>query len=236
MRCRPAAAYPRPSKSRHSQQPLAEIVPDTRNASEPPTVRVEEVQADGVGSDVHVVARAEPELGTGDGSYAAAIGPDVHDLRGAEELYELHPSPEQRGLRHQPHVVRSIPRTAAPAGKSTPLFAVRQSGSIRFIGGEPMNRATNVLRLAVDAERDVHLFDVLVQHGDALTERHRLLLIVRHVDHGGAEAAGAAARARRAFSRAARIEVRERLVEEECLGSRTMARPNATRCRWPPDS
>ncbi len=32
------------------------------------------------------------------------------------------------------------------------------------------------------------------------------------------------------------IEVRERLVEQEDPGSRTMARPMATRWRWPPES
>ena len=78
-------------------------------ASEPPTVRVEEVQAGRVRSYVHFVAGAEPTLGTGDGSDAAAIGLDVNDLGGPEKLHELHASTEKRGLSHQPYVVRSNP-------------------------------------------------------------------------------------------------------------------------------
>ena len=68
----------------------------------------------------------------------------------------------------------------------------------------------------VDLERRTHLFEAaLVHHRDARAQRHRLLLVVRHVHHRRAQAAvekrelGARTRAEQ------RIEVRQRLVEQE---------------------
>ena len=59
------------------------------------------------------------------------------------------------------------------------------SGAIRFIAGDPTNCATNVIdRTSVHGAGAVHLFEGPVSHhADSRAERHRLFLIMRHVDH-----------------------------------------------------
>ena len=62
-----------------------------------------------------------------------------------------------------------------------------------------------VHRRIVDLGRRADLFDhAVAQHDDAVGQRHRLGLVVRDIDHGGAEARGAAWRVRAASARAAR--------------------------------
>ena len=95
-----------------------------------------------------------------------------------------------------------------------------------------------VLRAVVEVERRADLRDAAaVEHDDAVGQRHRLDLVVGDVDHRASRAPGGAWRARAASApgawrrgwRAARRRGRPR-------GSRTSARPIATRWRWPPES
>jgi hypothetical protein len=75
------------------------------------------------------------------------------------------------------------------------------------------------------------LQEAVLQYRNAVAHRHGLDLVVGHVDGGNAEA-GLQRRnlgARRDAELG--VEVRERLVHQEDLGERTMARPMATRCR-----
>ena len=77
----------------------------------------------------------------------------------------------------------------------------------------------------------------LAQHGDAVAHRHRLDLVVRDVDRRRAELAAGCARSPRASatrSLASRFESGSSI--RNAAGSRTIARPIATRWRWPPES
>ena len=109
---------------------------------------------------------------------------------------------------------------------------------MKFIAGEPMKPGDEqVLRIRVEVGRRADLLQHAgANHRHAVAERHRLGLVVGHVDGRGAEPD-----CRRAISVAhlhaqLRVEVRERLVHQERGRPRTIARPIATRCRWPPDS
>ena len=110
--------------------------------------------------------------------------------------------------------------------------------STRFIAGEPMNSATKRLTgVLVEALRRVELLQLaLPHHGDAVAERHRLRLVVRDVDRGHAQGTLDAGDLGPHLHAELRVEVGERLVHQERRGSRTIARPIATRWRWPPDS
>ena len=110
--------------------------------------------------------------------------------------------------------------------------------STRFIAGDPMNAATNRFTgRSVEHLRQVALLDdAVVQHHDAVAERHRLDLVVGDVT---------VVTWRRSWSRASseRIDVRSLASRFEsgsssrnASGSRTSARPIATRWRWPPES
>ena len=71
--------------------------------------------------------------------------------------------------------------------------------------------------LRVEPRRGIHLFNsTLIQNGDTLAECHRLLLIVRHVHHGGAEAAVQLDQLRPRVSAQSRIQIRQRFIEQEC--------------------
>ena len=73
---------------------------------------------------------------------------------------------------------------------------------------------------AVDRTRhaDPHLLDPpLVQHHDTVGQGHRLDLVVRHVDHGGVEIVVQLADLHSHVDPQRRVEVRERLVEQEDL-------------------
>ncbi len=87
------------------------------------------------------------------------------------------------------------------------------------MAGEPMKRATNRLSGECRVPWASDLLDAAaVQHNDAIGERHRLHLIVGHVDHRGVVHALVQLGdldARRHAQR--RVEVRERLVEQEDL-------------------
>ena len=77
----------------------------------------------------------------------------------------------------------------------------------------------------------------LVQHQQAVAQRHRLHLVVRHEQAGDAQAAAAAGgspRASSARSLASRLDSGS--SNRNSFGWRTIARPIATRCRCPPES
>ena len=66
---------------------------------------------------------------------------------------------------------------------------------------------------------------------------HRLDLVVGDVDHGGRRAAGAVrVISSRICTRSAASRLDSGSSNRKALGSRTMARPMATRWRWPPES
>ena len=89
----------------------------------------------------------------------------------------------------------------------------------------------------VEHLRRVDLLEpALLEHGDAVAHRHRLDLVVRDVDRGHAEVRLDPGDLGPHLDAQLRVEVRQRLVHEERAGSRTIARPIATRWRWPPES
>ncbi len=69
-----------------------------------------------------------------------------------------------------------------------------------------------------------------------LSWRARLHLIVRDIHHSGLQLLVQLSRIRAHIDAQLRIKVRERLIERINAGLRTIARPMATRCRWPPES
>ena len=92
--------------------------------------------------------------------------------------------------------------------------------------------------MVVDLERAAALLDhAVLHHHDPIAQRHRLFLIVRDVDRGASEPQvqplDLGAHARRAASRPGSDSGSSN--RKRC-GSRTIARPSATRCRCPPDS
>ena len=84
---------------------------------------------------------------------------------------------------------RSIEHTADTT--RSPPSRRRQAPRHKFIAGEPTKPATNSVRRAAEQlQRRPDLLDRPVAHDrDASAERHRLLLIVRDVDHRRAEPA-----------------------------------------------
>ncbi len=63
-----------------------------------------------------------------------------------------------------------------------------------------------------------HLLEhALAQHGDALAEGHRLLLIVRHVHHRRAQAMVQLDELGARLAAELRVEIRQRLVEQKRL-------------------
>src|SRR5262249_10265790 len=89
--------------------------------------------------------------------------------------------------------------------------------------------------VVVQRTRRGHLLqDAPAKQRNAVTERHRLGLVVRHVDRGRAEPVLEPQEFEPHLAAELGIEVRQRLVEEK--GRRTIARPIATRWRWPPES
>ena len=93
------------------------------------------------------------------------------------------------------------------------------SASTRFIDGEPMNAATNRFgRVVEEVLRRVDLLQQAVaHHGDALAERHRLDLVMRHVDGRHAEALVQPRQLGAHRHAQLGVEVGERLVHQEGL-------------------
>ena len=75
----------------------------------------------------------------------------------------------------------------------------------------------------------------VVHHGDAIGHRHRLLLVVGHVDERDADLALDALELDLHLLAQLEVERAERLVEEQDGGRLMSARARATRCAWPPE-
>ena len=73
-------------------------------------------------------------------------------------------------------------------------------------------------------------------HGHAVAHRHRLDLVVGDVERRHAEAALDAATSVRICTRSLASRFESGSSIKNTLGSRTIARPIATRWRWPPES
>ncbi len=133
-------------------------------------------------------------------------------------------------------------RPRAPAGRpssSTPAARADASPGRRLIAGLPMNCATLTFAgLRVELGGRAELQDVAgVHHGDAVRHGHRLDLVVGDVDEGRAEALVQLGELGAHVDAQLRVEVRQRLVHRgRRRDARTMARPSATRWRWPPES
>jgi hypothetical protein len=110
-------------------------------------------------------------------------------------------------------------------------------GGRKFIGGLPMKPATKqVDRVGVELARCRELLeDPALEHRDPVAERHRLGLVVGDVDRGDPEPPLQAGDLGAHLAAQLGVEVGQRLVEQERLGVRTIARPIATRWRWPPE-
>ena len=122
-----------------------------------------------------------------------------------------------------------IPTTTSPSGTrrriehevARPRPARSRHGPrSRFIGGDPMNPATNTF--AGSSYTSCGGADLLQhavgQHGDPVAERDRLHLVVRHVDRRDAEPVLQPLQLRSHLDAELRVEVGERFVEQEHLG------------------
>ena len=131
-------------------------------------------------------------------------------------LEALGPDAERRPAVRQPRAARASGTRNWPKRTPPPSTVA----STRFIAGEPMNAGDEeVARPLRRAAAGVSTWRMLAvaHHRDALPERHRLDLVVRHVDGRDAEPL-VQLRERRAHADAQlRVEVRERLVEQERL-------------------
>ena len=149
-------------------------------------------------SSTHLDVDVDRRQARGERRVLEALRPDAeHDAAGR---------PAARGERHA--------GTARSAASPSSTVA-----STRFIAGEPMKAAMKRLfGSRVELLRPVDWQDAAVaHHRDALAERHRFGLVVRHVDGRDAEAL-VQLRQRGAHADAElRVEVRERLVEQERL-------------------
>ena len=74
------------------------------------------------------------------------------------------------------------------------------------------------------------------EHRDPVGHRHRLRLVVGDIDRGRRRALVQQLQLRAHLHAQHRVEVGERLVEQEHLRVAHQGRPSATRCRCPPDS
>ena len=130
----------------------------------------------------------------------------------------------------------SVSATPGAANASARLrAAARRSGSCRRADEA---RDEEVRGRAVDLCGVPNCCSTPVLHDrDAVRHRHRLELVVRDIDHRPAERGGAARSARPACGRAAwrRGSTAARPAGRR-VGSRTSARPSATRCCCPPES
>ena len=77
----------------------------------------------------------------------------------------------------------------------------------------------DIVGIVIEADGAALLLDApLAQHDDLVGERHRLDLVVRHVDHGGAEILVQLGDLDAHLHAQLGVEVRQRLVEQERLG------------------
>jgi hypothetical protein len=100
-----------------------------------------------------------------------------------------------------------------------------------------MKRAVKMSPAVVELHRRADLQDAAVaHHDDAVGQRHGLDLIMRDEDDRGAEALVQRLISRRICPRNCASRLESGSSNRKATGSRTMARPMATRWRWPPDN
>ena len=133
----------------------------------------------------------------------------------------------------RPAPARGMQRQRAEAHR-----AVGQRLGRRTACASPMKPATNSLAgLLVQLLRRAGLGDAAgVHHDDLVADRQRLALVVRDVGHGQLQALLQRADLLAHAAAQPRVEVGQRLVEQQHRGSSTSARATATRCCWPPES
>ncbi len=105
------------------------------------------------------------------------------------------------------------------------------AASMKFICGEPMKAGDE--RLAgrlVELHRRADLLDPAgIQHDDLVGKRHRLDLIVGHVDHRRLEAAVKGGQSRAAWLTPARVEVRQAARRKGRASARARSRGRSPR-------
>ena len=113
----------------------------------------------------------------------------------------------------------SSPGPASSTVDATRIAARRPAPLMKFIFGEPMKPATNmIVGIVVELERPADLLDVAgAQHHDPVGERHRLDLVVGDVDHRGAELLVQPRDLDAHLDAQFGVEIGERLVEQEHL-------------------
>ena len=106
-----------------------------------------------------------------------------------------------------------------------------------FIAGLPMKPGDEQVRgPVVEALRSVDLLEPPFDHRDAVAHRHRLDLVVGDVDRRWCRAALQPAISARICTRSLASRFDSGSSIRKASGSRTIARPIATRWRWPPES
>ncbi len=131
----------------------------------------------------------------------------------------------------EPERTSTAPRVSEP---SASLGATSTSA----IAGLPMNPATNVLAgRCVDRVGIADLLEPpLAHHRDPVAHRHRLDLVVGDVDGRRADLRCSRRISPRVCARSFASRFESGSSIRNTCGSRTSARPSATRCRWPPES
>ena len=100
-----------------------------------------------------------------------------------------------------------------------------------------MNAATKRLTGAIEGLRRVHLqHPPFAHHRDALAEGHRLDLVMRDIDRRRPEPGVQRRELARMLTRSFASRFESGSSIRNAFGSRTIARPIATRWRWPPES
>ena len=102
-----------------------------------------------------------------------------------------------------------------------PLAVERRDPAFEQVHARRADEAGNedIVGIVIEADGAALLLDApLAQHDDLVGERHRLDLVVRHIDHGGAEALMQLGDLDAHLHAQLGVEVRQRLVEQERLG------------------
>ena len=146
----------------------------------------------------------------------------------------LGPHAEQRaGIRHlDPLAALQSPADSAEAG-AVLLHRHEVHGRRADEAGDEHRR-----RVRIELERRADLLDAAgVHHHQHVGQRHGLDLVVGDVDRGGPERAAAGGLiSTRICTRSLASRLDSGSSNRNTCGSRTMARPMATRWRWPPES
>ena len=128
-------------------------------------------------------------------------------------------SPRMPNVHSRPATAaRSVGKRTVPPATfiSIPRRPVIGRTGSRLIGGSPNSRAMRVVaRRVVDFARRRDLAEGAVhQHGDAVAERHRLLVVLRHIDDGRIVASQDARQFETHLVADLRVDVSQRVVEQ----------------------